>query len=440
MSQSEHTTNDDAERTIHVPILTRVEGEGSLLVKIEGNVVRDVQLAIYEPPRLFEALLRGRPFDDVADFTARICGICPVAYQMTAVQALENAMGVAISPNIRRLRRLMYCGEWIESHVLHMHLLHAPDFFDCDSGIDLARRFPVEVKRGLRMKKYGNRLLEVLGGRAIHPVNLAVGGFYRLPRREELTALVPDFEWGLQAAIETAKWVADLPFPDFQVSYDYVGLSHPDEYAIIDGRVVCSDGLDIAVTDYEQYFVEEQVPHSTALQSHRLPGRNPYFVGPLARVNLNRQQLSTCAQRAADEIGWETPCHNPYKGIVARALEVVHAFEEGLEILKSYRPIGEARTPFEIRDGSGSSCTEAPRGLIYHRYHTGSDGKISFAKIVPPTSQNQAQIEADLGRLLPGILDKQDRFIAQQCERLIRNYDPCISCSTHFLKLRIERH
>jgi sulfhydrogenase subunit alpha len=430
---------DDAERKIHVPILTRVEGEGSLLVKIDGNVVRDVQLAIYEPPRLFEALLRGRPFDDVADFTARICGICPIAYQMTAVQALENAMGVSVSPEVRKLRRLMYCGEWIESHVLHIHLLHAPDFFGCDSGIDLAKRFPEEVKRGLRMKKFGNRLLEVLGGRAIHPVNLAVGGYYRLPRREELAALIPDFEWSLQAAIDTAKWLAKLPFPDFQVDYDFVALSHPDEYAIIDGRVVCSDGMDIAIGDYEQHFVEEQVPHSTALQSHRMPGRKPYFVGPLARVNLSRQQLSPSAQRVADEIGWETPCHNPYKGIVARALEVIHAFEEGLEILRSYRPTGDARAQFKVCEGHGNSATEAPRGLIYHRYHTGEDGKIIFAKIVPPTSQNQAQIESDLHLMLPSILSAEDDKIAILCERLIRNYDPCISCSTHFLKLRIER-
>jgi sulfhydrogenase subunit alpha len=430
---------DEAERRIHVPILTRVEGEGSLLVKIEGDVVRDVQLAIYEPPRLFEALLRGRQFDDVADFTARICGICPVAYQMTAVQSLENAMEISVSPEVRQLRRLMYCGEWIESHVLHMHLLHAPDFFDCDSGIDLARRFPDEVKRGLRMKKFGNRLLEVLGGRAIHPVNLAVGGFYRLPRREELSALIPDFEWGLQAAIETAKWIAQFPFPDLQINYDYVALKHPDEYAIIEGRIVCSDGMDNPVVEYEQYFVEEQVPHSTALQSHRLPGRQTYFVGPLARVNLNREQLSHLAQQVADEIGWETPCHNPYKGIIARALEVVHAFEEGLHILRAYRPAGDARTKFQIRDGQGSSATEAPRGLIYHRYHTGDDGKIIYAKIVPPTSQNQAQIEADLRQLLPDLLGSEDNLIARQCERLIRNYDPCISCSTHFLKLRIER-
>jgi sulfhydrogenase subunit alpha len=430
---------NDAERRIHVPILTRVEGEGSLLVKIDGQVIRDVQLAIYEPPRLFEALLRGRPFDDVADFTARICGICPIAYQMTAVQALENAMEVSVSPEIRRLRRLMYCGEWIESHVLHIHLLHAPDFFGCDSGIDLARRFPNEVNRGLRMKKFGNRLLEVLGGRAIHPVNLAVGGYYRLPRREELSALVPDFEWGLQAAIETAKWVAQFPFPEFQVNYDYVAMSHPDEYAIIDGRVVCSDGMDIGIEEYEQYFVEEQVPHSTALQSHRMPGRQSYFVGPLARVNLNRQRLSPSAQRVADEIGWETPCLNPYKGIVARALEVVHAFEEGLDILRSYRPTGDARTKFEVCEGHGSSSTEAPRGLIYHRYHTGEDGKIIFTKIVPPTSQNQAQIESDLRQMLPDILGSDDAAIARQCEQLIRSYDPCISCSTHFLKLRIER-
>lgn len=427
------------QRRIMVPILTRVEGEGSLRVKIDGGVVCDVQLAIYEPPRLFEALLRGRPFNDVADFTARICGICPIAYQMSAVQALESAMHIRISPEIRRLRRLMYCGEWIESHVLHIHLLHAPDFFGCDSGIELARQFPEAMKRGLRMKKFGNQLLEVLGGRAIHPVNLAVGGFYRLPRREELSALIPDFEWALQAAIETVKWVADFTFPDFQVDYDYVALTHPDEYAIIDGHVACSDGMDIPVADYEQHFIEDQVAHSTALQSYRMPGRRTYFVGPLARVNLNRQHLSACAQQVADEIGWQTPCYNPYKGIVARALEVVHAFDEALQILRDYRPSGQARVEFQVCEGHGCSATEAPRGLIYHQYHTGADGKIVSAKIVPPTSQNQAQIEADLYQMLPGILQSDDHSIARQCEQLIRTYDPCISCSTHFLKLQIDR-
>ncbi len=429
----------DRQRSIRVPVLTRVEGEGALLVQLRDNVLTDVQLAIYEPPRFFESFLRGRSFDEVADITARICGICPVAYQMTAVQALEAALGIEIAAPIDALRRLIYCGEWIESHSLHVHLLHAPDFFGCDSGIELAKRFPAEVNRGLRMKKFGNRLLEVLGGRAIHPVNIAVGGFYRLPRREELHSLIPDFQWGLQAAIETARWVAGLPFPDFEIPYDFVALSHPDQYAITAGQVTTSDGMRIPMTDYEQHFAEVQVPHSTSLQSRRMPQGTEYFLGPLARLNLNCEQLSPAAARLRDEVGWRRPCGNPYRGIVARAIEMVHAFEEALGLLQSYRPLGKPRSEFEVRAGEGMAVTEAPRGLIFHRYQVSSDGLIEFAKIVPPTSQNQAQIEADLRQLLPTIVHKPDKAIATECEQLIRSYDPCISCATHFLSLTIQR-
>lgn len=433
-------------RIIRVPILTRVEGEGSLYVSIDGRHIEHVQLAIFEPPRLFEALLRGRPCEEAPDITARICGICPIAYQMTAVQALEQRFRIEIRPEIRALRRLMYCGEWIESHVLHVTMLQAPDFYGLDSGLELAKQFPDEVKRALRMKKIGNRLLEILGGRAIHPVNLAVGGFYRLPRREELQQLIPDLEWGLQAAVETAKWVASFSFPDFTQPYDYVALSRPDEYAILDGTLMSSRGLSCSVNEYENQFVEEQVPHSTALHSKRLSSGESYFVGPLARINLNRHQLSPLAIETATSLALPNPCFNPHMGIIARSIEVIHAFEEALEITQRYSPISEPRRPSAQTDSreessllSGCAATEAPRGTIYHRYNIDEAGKILFAKIVPPTSQNQGQIEADLRTLLTTIVDQSDTEIALQCERLIRSYDPCISCSTHFLKLRIDR-
>jgi coenzyme F420-reducing hydrogenase alpha subunit len=426
-------------RSIRVPILTRVEGEGALYVRLEGKTIADVQLNIYEPPRFFEALLRGKPMEDVADITSRICGICPIAYQMTAVQALEAIQGITIDPQIADLRRLMYCGEWIESHVLHIHLLHAPDFFDCDSAITLAQRFPDEVKRGLKLKQLGNRLLEVLGGRAIHPVNLAIGGFYRLPRREELVELIHDFEEGLEQSINAAQWLAGLPFPDFEGSYDFVALSCPDQYAIESGSIASSDGTRIEIQDYESHFFELHVPHSTALQARRKPRDTTYFVGPLARLNLNFESLTPKAKRTAEAIGIVPPCHNPHKGILARAVETVFAFEEGLRILKSLSLGSIARKPFQRVAGEGMSATEAPRGLIFHRYRVDGEGKVEFAKIVPPTSQNQGQIETDLRQLLPSLIDREDEQVAVDCEKLVRTYDPCISCSTHFLKLRLDR-
>lgn len=426
-------------RTIEVGALTRVEGEGALRVVIQDNIVQDVQLSIYEPPRFFEALLRGRPLEDVPDITARICGICPIAYQMTAVHALEQALGVQITPEIRQLRRLLYCGEWIESHGVHMHLLHIPDFFGCASAIELAKHFPDEVNRGLRLKKIGNRLLEVTGGRAVHPINVAVGGFYRAPRPAELQSLKEDFLWGLDAAIAVTQWVAGFEFPDVEGRYEMVALQHPDEYPMNEGRLVSTQGLDVPMSDFEKHFDERQVAHSTALQAVRLPAETSYFVGPLARVNLNREQLSPSARQLSDEVGIAWPCSNLYQSIVARGLEVVHAFEEALTILAEYQGCSPARIAYEPQAGEGAWATEAPRGMIFHRYRTTADGLIETAKIVPPTSQNQRQIELDLTAFLPSVLEQSDSQIAAACERLIRSYDPCISCATHFLKLEIER-
>ena len=426
--------------TITVPILTRVEGEGGVTIRTRQGAIEEVQLNIFEPPRLFEALLRGRPLEDVPDITARICGICPVAYQMSSVHALESALGFHVTPEIRRLRRLLYCGEWIESHGLHVHLLHAPDFFGVASGIELARQFPKEVQRGLQLKKFGNRLLEALGGRAIHPVNVTVGGFHRLPRREELTRLIPDFEWGLQAAIDATRWVAGFTFPDFQQQYDFVALSHPDEYAMNEGDIASSTGMMISVDQYDAHFKEHHVAHSTALHSVRRDSNLPYFLGPLARVNLNRDQLSPSAKRLADELKFPADCHNPFQSIVARGLELVHAYEESLSILKDYQPTGPARVEYQPTRGAGSSATEAPRGLLFHHYAIDADGKIVSARIIPPTSQNQGQIERDVTDYLTVRLQTAPsrEQLATDAERLVRTYDPCISCSTHFLKVRWE--
>jgi coenzyme F420-reducing hydrogenase alpha subunit len=426
-------------RTIKVEALTRVEGEGGLRVRLRGNVVEEVQLTIYEPPRFFEALLRGRPLEDAPDVTARICGICPVAYQMSSIHALENALGVAVSPEIRRMRRLLYCGEWIESHALHMHLLHAPDFFGLDSGLELASTCRDEFNRGLRLKKHGNELLEALGGRPIHPVNVAVGGFYRAPKKDHLQRLIPDFEWGLEAAVETVRWVAGFDFPEVERPYEMVALTHPDEYPMNEGHIASTAGPSAPVDQFEQTFEERHVAHSTALQSVRAVGGSCYYVGPLARVSLSFDRLSPRAQRIAEEVGFELPCRNPQKAIIARGLEVVHAYEEALAILKDYRVFQPARMAYEYAGGEGCAATEAPRGLLYHRYQIDDEGRITFARIVPPTSQNQRQIEEDLRELLPSILGEDDRQTALGCERLIRSYDPCISCSTHFLKLTVER-
>jgi coenzyme F420-reducing hydrogenase alpha subunit len=427
-------------RTFKVAALTRVEGEGALHVKVRGDQIEQVELNIYEPPRFFEAFLRGREVREVPDLTARICGICPVAYQMSACHALEKALGIQLTPEIRRLRRLLYCGEWIESHGLHIYLLHAPDFLGFESGITLAVKHRDIVEKGLRLKKIGNQIVEILGGRAIHPVNVAVGGFYRAPSKSALKALLPDLHWGLQASLDTLRLVAGFNFPDLEMDYEMVCVKHPNEYPFNEGTIVSSRGLNIPMEAYETHFQERHVAHSTALHSVKLPEETSYLVGPLARMNLCFDQLSPTAQREAETCSVDLPCRNNFKSIIARALELITAYEEAIAIVEDYQSEpSPCRVAYQLQSGEGCHATEAPRGLLYHRYRIGEDGLIAQAKIVPPTAQNQPRIEEDLRLYLPRILDREDAVVTQQCEHLIRNYDPCISCATHFLKVDISR-
>lgn len=427
-------------RTIRVGAITRVEGEGALNVTVRDGAVVAAELNIYEPPRFFEALLRGREVREVTDIVARICGICPVAYQMTAAHALEKSLGVTAPPGVRELRRLLYCGEWIESHALHVYMLHAPDFLGFESGIAMAAKHRDVVERGLRMKKIGNRVLEVLGGRAVHPINVAVGGFYKAPRVADVRALVPELRWGLNAAVETFRWAAGFDFPVLDVDYEIVSLRHATEYPMNEGNVVSSGGLNVPPEEYERHFEERHEPQSTALHSVTIPGGTPYLVGPLARFNLCFDQLSPTAKREAEAAKLEWPCRNNFKSILARSLELITAFEEAVRIAEEYRAeLKPSRTEVRLKAGEGYHATEAPRGLIYHRYRVGEDALIAEAKIVPPTSQNQRQIERDLTAFLPGVLYLEDTEVARRCEHLIRNYDPCISCATHFLRVKIDR-
>jgi coenzyme F420-reducing hydrogenase alpha subunit len=427
-------------RTVKVDYLARVEGEGALYLKTSKGKVLDAKLRIFEPPRFFEAFLRGRHFAEAPDITARICGICPVAYQMSAVHAMENALGVTVGGQLRAVRRLLYCGEWIESHVLHVYLLHAPDFLGHQDAIRMAKEHPEVVKRGLRMKKLGNAIVTLVGGREIHPINVKVGGFYKLPTRQELLALVPELTWTRDAAYETIALAASLTFPAFDQDYEFVALRSDDalaEYPFNEGRLVSSKGLDIPVASYDQHFVEEHVEHSNALHSvHK--ERGAYFVGPLARFNLNRDRLPSGVAKAAKAAGLAGTVTNPFKSIIVRAVETLYACEEALRIIAEYDPPAVASVPVTPRAGTGYSCTEAPRGILYHRYMLDAKGIILDAKIVPPTSQNQRTIESDLRHFAAAHLHLNDADLTWQCEQAVRNYDPCISCATHFLTLTRE--
>jgi sulfhydrogenase subunit alpha len=426
-------------RTITVDYLARVEGEGALLVKIKEGRVTDVKLKIFEPPRFFEAFLRGRKFTEAPDITARICGICPIAYQMSACHALEDACGVRVEGPLRALRRLIYCGEWIESHALHIYLLHAPDFLGYESAVHMAKDHRDAVERGLRLKKAGNQVVSLLGGREIHPINVRVGGFYKVPSKSELAPLAERLEWARNAALETVRWVAAFPFPDFEQDYEFVALNHPNEYPFNEGRIVSNKGLDIDVREYDANFVEEHVQWSNALHS-TVKGRGAYFCGPMARFNLNFEKLRPIAKQAAADAGIAGVCCNPFKSIIVRSVEVLDACDEALAIIEGYEMPDRPVLEVQPRAAIGYGCTEAPRGILYHRYRIDEEGVILDAKIVPPTSQNQKTIEGDLWRFVPPRIDLPNDKLTWQCEQAIRNYDPCISCATHFLKLNIEKN
>jgi len=425
-------------RTIKVDALARVEGEGALYVRVRDGRLEDVQFRIVEPPRFFEALLRGRMYADAPDITARICGICPIAYMLGASQAMEDALGVHVVGPLDDLRRLIYCGEWIESHVLHAAMLHAPDFLRLPDALALAGKEPDVLRAALSLKKLGNHILEVIGGRAVHPVNLRVGGFYKAPSQAAIDALHEPLEAGLESAVALTRRFARFDFPDLSQDVAYVSLRHPDRYAIEAGRIVSDRGLDIAVAEFRDHFIEEHAAHSTALRGATRQGE-PYLVGPLARYNNNYAQLSELARAVATEAGLGPRCVNPFQAILVRMVETVYACEEALRLVRGYVPPDEASAPITVRAGEGHGCTEAPRGICYHRYGVDTDGRIETATIVPPTAQNQRQIERDLRGVVEDGLALDDEALKWRCEQAIRNYDPCISCATHFLDLTVDR-
>lgn len=428
------------DRTITVEMLARVEGEGALRMAYAGGEVVEAELRIFEPPRLFEALLRGRGYTEAPDITSRICGICPVAYQTSACAAVEDACGVEVTDEIRLLRRLIYCGEWIESHALHVYLLHTPDFLGYPSALAMASDHRDVVERGLRLKRAGNHLIAAVGGRAVHPVNMRVGGFHRLPTAPELRALRPLLEVALADAVRTVDLVSRFDAPDVDQPYEYLSLRAEAGYPIEGGRVVTTAGEEFAVRDFSHRITEAQVPHSNALHARLDDGaRGTYAVGPLARYCLNSDRLSEPARAAAAAAGLGPVCRNPFRSIVVRAVEVVEACSEALRIIESWTGAGPASVPVAPRVGEGFGASEAPRGVLFHRYALGADGAIEDAQIVPPTSQNQDAMESDLRTFARGWSDLDDDRLRMQCEQTIRNFDPCISCATHFLDLTVER-
>ncbi|MFH1818153.1 MAG: nickel-dependent hydrogenase large subunit [Pseudomonadota bacterium] len=423
---------------IHVPVLARVEGEGALDLRIEQGDIAELRLRIFEPPRFFEKFLEGRHYTEIPDMVARICGICPVAYQVTAAQALEDLFGVELDPWARAMRRVFYCGEWIQSHSLHIHLLAAPDFFGCGNAIELARIAPDEVRRGLRIQGLGNELMDLFGARSVHPVGVRIGGFHGAPSLARIRDMRDKLRAALPEAEALIRWAAAIPVPQDDQVFVSVATRHPADYAIERGDIGASDGLRIGAEAFDAHFIERHEPHSTALFSTY--HQQPYLVGPLARLNLNHEHLPGAIRALLADIGFVLPSRNLFHSLLARAVEIWLALYEALRLLDGYRAPDSPWVPATPRAGVAIGCTEAPRGLLWHRYEMDDAGCVINARIVPPTSQNQGRMEEDLRlSLLNFGLDHPDDALRLHCEKVIRNYDPCISCATHFLRLNVAR-
>lgn len=422
--------------SVNVHHLTRVEGHGNIVVDVRNGELKECRLEIVESPRFFEAMLLGKPYQQASHITSRICGICAVGHATTSLRTSERALGVDPSEQTVLLRKLNFFGEIIDSHVLHTYMLVAPDFLGVGSVIPLAKTHTDVVLRALRIKKLSGDLCAMIGGRHTHPIALCVGGFTHFPNASELGAMRKRLVDVRRDMDETVALFKTLDWPQFKRETEYVSLTKSDEYAFIDGQIKTSDGFLYDLDAYRQVANEKIVPHSTA--KHASHNRESYMVGALARVNNNFDQLHPQAKDAAAQLGLEPICYNSFLNSAAQIVEMVHSVEESIRIIDELLARGikpEEPVEVEVKRCTGVGSCDVPRGILFHDYEIGDDGLITGANCVIPTGQNYANMEADMRALVPQILDRPEPEITLMMEMLIRAYDPCISCSTHFLEV-----
>lgn len=419
------------EKIVKVDYIPRVEGQGELKIKVKGDAA-EVEFAVYEPPRFFEAFLIGRKFNEIHELTSRICGICPVPHQLAALKAVEKALQVEVSDLTLSLRKLLNMGSHIQSHVLNLYFLAAPDYLGYESIIPMAKDKLEVVKRALRLKKLGNDLVELIGGRAIHPVSTVVGGFTGIPSKMAVESMRKRLMEAREDAVETVRFISNFNYPDFERRCEHVALTKDGEYAINDGRLRSTEGLNIREEDYRAHIKEKQVDYSWAKHS-TVVGRGPYLVGPLARVNLSFNSMTDLTKTVANEVGFKTPCYHPFKNLIARALEVLNFVDMCVEVIDNLNLKDEhvSERDFKPKESEGYAIVEAPRGVLYHAYGFDGEGRVKWADIATPTCQNAKNIEEDLKAFIPSISNMTIEDVALKSEMLVRAYDPCISCSVH---------
>jgi len=421
-------------KKVEVCYVARVEGQGGINVEVTSIGEAKAKFKVFEPMRFFEAFLVGRKYNEVHELTSRICGICPIAHQMTALRAVENALKVEVTAQTRALRRLLSLSAWIQSHTLSLYFLTAPDYLGFGSAIEIAEEHIDAVKQALRLKKLGNDLGELIGGRAIHPISAVVGGFTKTPMKEDLAKIVLRLKREKEDIWSTVDLFCSFNYPEIDRPTVLVAISNDKEYAVNEGRLVSSHGLDSPEKEYRIHVQEKEVNYSNTKKSFINGG--DFLSGPIARVNLNYQKLTPDAKKAAEQLGLHLPSYNPFMNIKARVVEVVYALDEAMRIINTLR-LDFSEQPIKAEVGAsceGAALTEAPRGILYHWYKLDSSGIVQKADIVTPTAHNSASIEASLCALAPKLL-KQGQDLTLGCEKLVRAYDPCISCSVHVLRL-----
>ena len=429
---------DTDSKTIQIDVrhITRVEGHGNIIVNVRNGVIEQCDLEIIEAPRFFEAMLRGQPYMNASHITSRICGICSVGHSMASLRATETALGVKLSEQTVLLRKLLFHGEILDSHILHAYMLVAPDLAGAPSVIALAKVAPDVVLRALNMKKVAGDLCAILAGRHTHPIAMTVGGFTHFPTAAELQALAERLTAMRADVAATVELFQTLKLPDFERETEYLALRKEDEYCFIDGVITSTDGGTWPIDQYRKVTNETVVAHSSAKHTHNQ--RDSYMVGALARFNVNHDKLHPAAQAAATALNLRPGCTNPYMNTVAQVVEIAHCVEDALLIID--RLLARGATPEKPAaparlSGDGAGACEVPRGTLYHQYVI-QNGIMTGANCIIPTGQNLANIEADMRALAPQILDRPKNEITLALEMLVRAYDPCISCSTHQLEVQ----
>jgi sulfhydrogenase subunit alpha len=423
---------------LNLNYITKIEGHASLYLEIENNQVLKCNLKSVEGARFFEGIVKGKHYSDVSEIVSRICGICSTAHTVTSIKAIENALKVEVSLQTKLLRELITIGERIRSHAAHLYFLALPDYLGYESAVAMAPKYRAEVNTALELIKLGNNIVSTIGGREMHPVTLAIGGFTNIPDKKELDELLRRLKDAKASAARTAELFLRLNYPNFERKTEYISLKQLDGFPLLEGTIISDKGLNIEQKDYKKYFSEYINSYSTA--KFAVKENKEYSTGALARLNNNYKLLSRNAEQLLKKERKNIPDYNPFHNNIAQAIELVHWVDHAIEILEKNTFKNEPLTEVKSKKGgNGIAVTEAPRGMLFHEYDIDSSGKVKKCNIITPTCQNLANIEKDLIEYVPNLLGKKEEQLKLDIEKLIRSYDPCFSCSTHFLKLKIKR-